>query len=790
VEGVAVTNGRLAALIVVLGWLLTFVAPTIHAQSPDALPPGIESIEVDGQPVDSQTVPVTGKSTPAISGRAEPGTPPLELAVGDDNAILFTAEINDRGRFRVTVPQTLTDGQYALSVNGVPVGMFAVQSGTTANQERDEPIPLLDIARVVPYPADFDDQVPGIGFIDGRFYTLQEEAERTAAAAGRDSARNVADIQRALTQAGWLQRYESRLAAPSADNSDTFDVQFTSFVVEYTSPEDAGSAFATLVSGDPVADAPVIGDQSTLTLFTGVTPDTGVAYQAARLVFRVGSMLGMIVYADLLDHEPDLVLLNSVAQRVAERAAVVTERETDPLGSMGLKLDPAAASTLARRDLYNVRAGTLTALYGEDDARRQSRVELFTGTTDAFSSTTNGTFALDASARPSRGANPPAQVEAAPPAPTSVISIEGEPAESAEPAVVRTPEPAVVETEPDTALVFMTTSLFAFPGEPEADTWLKSQRDSLIASDTTSAGTFTEVPDGPSLGDAAATFTTRRTVGEGEQTVGGFRMYSRLGDIVAVLEIESSSEVPIDGAARLMRFQIECIERQGCSGLASVSQNIFGNEEDLVVQKLARARPEDPEPPPAEQPAVVMIEEPTPAPVTEPAAAPVEEPALVPVEEPAPAPIEEPTVAPVEEPAPEVVEEAPIEEPVEAPSEEPTPAPVEEPTPVPVEESTPPVAEEDAPAPSEEPAPEIVEEPIPAAGEEPTAAPSEEPAPPPSEEPAPPSSEEPAPEATEEEPPVEDDESAPDGQRDPKQGRNARERIRDWREEHPGRSDG
>ena len=85
----------------------------------------------------------------------------------------------------------------------------------------------------------------------------------------------------------------------------------------------------------------------------------------------------MIVYADLLNQEPDLALLDSVAQRVAERAAVVAGRESVPLGSMGLQLDPsAAAGPLLRRDLYDVRVGTLTALYSEDDAERASRIDL------------------------------------------------------------------------------------------------------------------------------------------------------------------------------------------------------------------------------------------------------------------------------------------------------------------------------------------------------------------------------------------------------------------------------
>ena len=164
----------------------------------------------------------------------------------------------------------------------------------------------------------------------------------------------------------------------------------------------------------------------------------------------------------------------------------------------------------------------------------------------------------------------------------------------------------------------MTTSLFAFPGDTEADTWFETQRDGLLTAATTGSGTFTEVPEAPSLGDAAATFATRRMVGAGEQTVGGFRMYSRVGAIVAVLAIESSADVPLDGAARLMRFQLECIERQGCAGLASVPQNLFGNEDDLVFQRSA--------PPPTQ--------EPTPAPIAAPTAVPIQEPAPVPVEEP------------------------------------------------------------------------------------------------------------------------------------------------------------
>jgi hypothetical protein len=519
-----------------------------------------------------------------------------------------------------------------------------------ADQTGEEPIPLLDIARVVPYPADFGDLVPGIGFVDGRFVTLDEDARRAAAAAaraavGEDSTATMQGANRGLAEASWRQRYESRLAAPSADDPDWFRVEFSSFVVEYASPDDAAAAFVSLVGNDRGVEAPLVGDESALSQFTGVTPATGVDYQAARVVFRVGPMLAMIVYADLLDHDPDLALLDSVAQRVAERAAVVLERESVPLGSMGLQLDPsAAAGTLLRRDLYDVRAGTLTALYAEDDAKRASRIDLYTGTTDAFSAVTNGTFVLDASGRQSRGAGPPGQVEPALPSPTSVISIEGE---SAAPTAMSTPEPTVpVETEPDTTQVFVTISLFAFPGETEAEMWFRAQRERLLTDDTTAAASVTPVLDAPSFGNETATFATRRVIEAGEQAVEGFRMSSRVGAIVAVLDIESSAEVPLDGMARLMRFQVDCIERQGCTGLASVPQNLFGDEEDPVAQRLARPR----------------IAEPTPSPVAVPAA--------VPIQEPAPMPIEEPAPAPIEEPAPDLTaEEPPVVEDGAAPPE-------------------------------------------------------------------------------------------------------------------------
>jgi hypothetical protein len=595
-----VLNHRLTALITVVACILTLVPTSTAAQYTEGLPPGILSVEVDGQPIDAATVPVTTNATPEISGRVEVGGQAIELAIANGEVIRFPAETDDRGRFRAAVPQPLPDAQYALYISDVLIGVFTVAGGAEVEPDR-EPGPLLDIARVVPYPADFGDAIPGLGFLDGRFFTLEEEAARTAAA-GNGAAADVRETRRSLAQAGWLQRYENRLAAPNQDNPGVFDVQVSSFVVEYASGADARSAFVTLVGDDPGVESPIVGEESVLTVLSGTTPDTGAEYQAARLVFRVGPMLGMIVYADLRNQDPDLALLDTVAQGVAGRGAVIADRQTVPLGAMTLRLDPSAATEmLIRRDFYDVRAGVLTALFSEDEATRESRIARFTGTTDAFSSSTSGIFSQGPAGQPGEVDEPDAQT---PPTPTSVISIEGQD-EAETPATPPSVDVTVAQAE--TARVFMVSALYEFPGETEADTWLVTQRDRHLAEQAEGDTTLTEVPDGPALGDASATFAARRNLGATEETAGGFRIYSRVGAIVAVLDISSIPDMPLNGATRIMEMQVACIQEQGCAGPVSLPGSLTGGAEDASIEEPAQESDAVTEPEPT-PPSVITIE--------------------------------------------------------------------------------------------------------------------------------------------------------------------------------------
>lgn len=319
-------------------------------------------------------------------------------------------------------------------------------------------------------------------------------------------------------------------------------------------------------------------------------------------------MLGMIVYADLRNETPDLAVLDTVAQGVAGRGTVVADRQSVPLGAMTMRLDPAGAGEgLVRRDLYDVRAGVLTALFSEDDSTRENRVALYTGTTDAFSSTTNGTFSQGGSGQRAERA---AAEEPTEPTPTSVISVEGQAPVTETPATPTEGGESAAETI--SAQVFMVSALYAFPADAEAELWFTEQRERLLAQET-AATTFTEVADAPTLGDASATFATQRPVGATDQTAGGFRIYSRVGAIVAVLDIGSVPDVPLNGATRIMEMQVTCIEEQGCTGPAPLPGRLLGDTDEAVAEEPEQEAAGDPAVEPTSAP-VIIVEGDQPAP--------------------------------------------------------------------------------------------------------------------------------------------------------------------------------
>ena len=86
-----------------------------------------------------------------------------------------------------------------------------------------------------------------------------------------------------------------------------------------------------------------------------------------------------------------------------------------------------------------------------------------------------------------------------------------------------------------------------------------------------------ELPEGPTLGDDSVTFQTRRSAGGDEQTAKRFSRAARVGAIIAAIEMGRTGDLPLNDVAKLMGFQVDCIEAGGCRGVASLSGRLVGS---------------------------------------------------------------------------------------------------------------------------------------------------------------------------------------------------------------------
>lgn len=533
-EGADVAAGRWV-IALLIGLLLAAPLGSAAAQYAEGLPPGVVAAEVDNQPIDAINVPQTSSQTPQIAGRINTGALTVDLAIADGDIVRFTLDVDERGRFRGTAPAPLAPGQYALYIFDALVGSFVVTEdagaeGTPrARGERDGG-GRLDIARAAPEPADFGEAIPGLALLEGAFTTLDQEARRIATANGDDSREAIAAIRQDLDDAGWRQRYESRLAVPDPSDPSRFALQVSSSAVEYASAEQAASAFAaTAGSADAIAGTQ-IGQASELVVLTGTTPDTGVEYRALRLLFVQDRVLGLIVVADLLGGEPDQALLEAVGQSVAVRAAAVSAGDIRGEATRALRLDPPAASNVALNDAYQVVDGFLVPLYGEDDRGRAAREATFSGTYEAFVGSALGT--------------------------------------------VRQGGQRDDGTANERAFAYQTT-VMAFPTPDDASIWI-ANLPTLLANDPLRGYTaFDSVASAPLVGEESAVFAVSRDVGT---PLDGFRAYIRVGAEVAIVEFAAAPAATLDEALTLANEQAACLERGRCQGSAAVPG--FASEAD------------------------------------------------------------------------------------------------------------------------------------------------------------------------------------------------------------------
>ena len=523
-----------ATIWVVAMMVATALGSTARAQYDDGLPPGVEQVTVDGQPIDASTTPRTDNRNPDFAGRLTPGPTSVELGLGNGEITRFSLDVDQRGRFRGNAPEPLDPGRYSLYINDALVGEFVI-TGDEGTPRAAEEGTRLDLARIVPFPFDLADAVPGIAFLDGRYLSVAEEARRTAEAGGDASRAAVGEAADSLRAAGWRQRYESRLAAPKADDPTQFDVQVTSFVIEYTAADNAEAAYdAATEGGEAIAEAATIGDASQLTRLSGVTPDTGAAYRALRLIFRQDRLLAVLVYADLLNREPDQAVMEGLGQAVQERAAAVLAGEVGEWSPLALRMDLERTTGQPRiREAYELLDGQLIAAYGEEERTRSSREAAYAGAAVAYSASFS---ARVGGGDRGRDATPGADAGG------------------------------------EEGSVDYIVTLYGFNDAGEADAWLSGLGQRLSQDPLRGYLSFTPVDDAPTYGEASATYTFRRRAGG--ETASGFRVYVRVANTIAAVELSAAPEAPLTAVEELVRTQVECLETGTCPEPAQVPNGL------------------------------------------------------------------------------------------------------------------------------------------------------------------------------------------------------------------------
>ncbi|HEU0116319.1 MAG TPA: hypothetical protein VFQ80_16640 [Thermomicrobiales bacterium] len=521
----------LAALLVTC-LALSALAPTANAQYETGLPAGLTQMTVDGQPIDASTSPTTNSATPTFAGRISTGAPSVDLAVAAAQGapVRFTLDADAKGRFKGPPPGPLEDGDWTLYIDDAMVGTFTVAAGGAAAT----PSPrggnqMLDIAQALPLPFDFGDAIPGLGFVDGRFFTIDEEAQRTAAAAGDTSKNAVNQTLQGLQAAGWQQRYDNRLAVPKADDPTLFDVQVSSFVIQYDSANSADRAFRSVTENTESVDSPTIGDASQLASIKGVAQNTQAPYRGLRLTFRQDRLLVMIVLANLNNQEPDQAVVEAAAQAAQARAAAIVAAQAPGLGALAQRLDLSDATAPPTIDEgYAVLGGALVAQYAQDAAAEQALATEFTGTTDAFVSSVAAQVDLSGG-RSNRAAG---QTSDATPTPGAGTPIS------------------------------YSVTLYAFPAETDADAWLQNVPNALAQTPPAGYDQFAAAANAPTFGDASQTYQFSRSVnGQAEQ---GYRVYTRVGAQIAELEFAAAPQVALAAVGELVNGQVDCLQKQKC----------------------------------------------------------------------------------------------------------------------------------------------------------------------------------------------------------------------------------
>jgi hypothetical protein len=512
-------------------WLVMFVmtamlaAPAAAQYQDVLLPQGVLQVTVEDQPINAVTSPVVSVVNPRIAGSLGTGGITIEIALADASGavIRFPTDVNARGVFRQRPPEPLQAGaEYTLYINDAMVGQFSISPDAAGGGDGATG---LELARLGTFPQDAGGAIAGLGLVPelSQYQSVAEVARIVAQASGNNTQEVRQQTRAALTAAGFVQRYQSSLAVPSANDPAVFEIQIVSVVNEYTTAEGAAAGYAaSITTGEPVPTTTQIGEESTITSQSAVATQTQAEYQSLQLIFRQDRLLFVINYADLLNRPPDQAVLEALGQASLQRATSVLAGEAPALTQRTQQLSLTGLPRSSVEQYYEVIDGVVVPLFGEAEQGVTDRETAYAGTTD-----------VSVSSFVSRGLRDDQTPEA------------GE-----------TPSP----------IFSYTTSIANFPAAEDATAWLEGLNDRLAADPLPGYLSFAAVADAPTFGEASATYQFTQQL-EG-QTAAGFRVYVQVGAEVAILELAAVPEAPLAALEPLVTAQVECLTAGACAAVA------------------------------------------------------------------------------------------------------------------------------------------------------------------------------------------------------------------------------
>ena len=507
--------------------IIVSLGAVAHAQYDDALPAGLLQITVDGQPIDASTTPEIDNRNPEFAGRVERGSATsVEIGIGNGEVVRFPLEVNpENNRFRGTAPNPFEPGTYSLYVNDALIGEFVISEDAAAGGTGER----LDLASLAALPFDLEEAYPGLGVVDGRYFSPDDEALRSAAQAGDTSRKAVASATEELRAAGFKQRYDNRIAAPNADDPTQFDALITSFAIEYETAENAEAGYASITGQGEAAveDAETIGDESEIVRGSGVTSDTGAAYRLLTLTYRLDRVLTRVQIVDLRNREPDLAVVEGLGQALTERTGAALDGSFVGLSPLALTINTSRAGAVReQRDGYDVFDGQLIPFFNEAEEAFAQRESSNTGTSDVYSSSL--VLDLGGSGNGQNG----------------------------------TPEAAAAAEGSVTYAV----TLYGFPDAEAAQEWLFGLPDRLDQDPLPGYLSFAVAEEAPALGEASVAYAfDRRT---GEESLSGFRYYVQLEATVASVELAGTTPPTLEETQALIEAQLACLSAGSCADQA------------------------------------------------------------------------------------------------------------------------------------------------------------------------------------------------------------------------------